>query len=93
MNGPISIPDDSILEWMKTLREGGFDDKEIDSILLNLNNEYLKNKGEKFSEEKVIEEFNKIVNSYYETYKKMPSGVNKDVILEMIREKFGLSKK
>ena len=63
-NEKVSIPDDSILEWMKTLREGGFDDKEIDSILLNLNNEYLKNKGEKFSEEKVIEEFNKIVNSY-----------------------------
>ncbi len=43
----ISIPDDEVVGWMQTLREGGFNDEEIDKILSHLNSEYARAIGEK----------------------------------------------
>lgn len=39
------IPDDDINGWIKTLREGGFSDKEIDDTLSRKNVEYAKGAG------------------------------------------------
>lgn len=36
----IKIPDDDLGSWIKVLREGGFDDEEIDNMLWPLNNHY-----------------------------------------------------
>ena len=40
MTEKITIPDDDMPGWMQTLREGGFSDAEIDSILSHLNSTY-----------------------------------------------------
>jgi len=36
----LRVPDEDIPGWMQTLREGGFTDAEIDTILSNLNQTY-----------------------------------------------------
>lgn len=36
----ISIPDEHMLDWMQTLRKGGFTNEEIDSIFSHLNTTY-----------------------------------------------------
>ncbi len=36
----ISIPNDDVPGWMQTLREGGFTDEEIDTMLVHLNPTY-----------------------------------------------------
>lgn len=37
---PVSIPDDDVPGWLETLREGGFSESEIDSIMSHLNETY-----------------------------------------------------
>jgi hypothetical protein len=44
----ISIPDEDVSNWMQTLREGGFTDKEIDSIIGPLNPTYAGLKREEY---------------------------------------------
>jgi hypothetical protein len=39
------LPDQDIPNWIKTLREGGFTDEELDSMLPRLNKEYSKASG------------------------------------------------
>jgi hypothetical protein len=36
----IRIPDEDMSGWMQTLREGGFNDQELDSIFVYLNKAY-----------------------------------------------------
>lgn len=36
----MSVPDDEVMPWMKTLRDNGFSDEEIDRMLTWLNAEY-----------------------------------------------------
>lgn len=43
-----SIPDDDVIGWIQTLREGGLSDAEIDSFLSNLNLTYRGLKKEEF---------------------------------------------
>lgn len=40
----LRIPDENVLEWMETLREGGFNDEEIDRFFSGLNVEYFRAK-------------------------------------------------
>lgn len=49
----MSIPDDEVLPWMKTLRENEFSDEEIDRILTWLNAEYAKIKIPELIEKEV----------------------------------------
>lgn len=51
------IPDADMSGWIESLREGGFDDKEIDEIFLQLNPAY---KEQKFSP-RMKEAFNEFV--------------------------------
>ena len=39
------IPDEDVPSWIKTLRDGGFSDEEIDVMLSRLNVEYAKGAG------------------------------------------------
>ncbi len=55
--GKIQIPDDDILGWLKTLREGGMTDKEIDDILIHLNKEYADQRLPRLVEE-ALQEYN-----------------------------------
>lgn len=46
----VRIPDEDMPGWIKTLREGGFTDEEMDLILTNLNPTYRKTKNPDFVE-------------------------------------------
>ena len=39
------IPDDDMIGWIQSLREGGLTDKEIDEMLSKLNKTYAEKKG------------------------------------------------
>lgn len=41
----VSIPDDDMVNWIKTLRTGGFSEEEIDSMMMRLNKSYFNLKG------------------------------------------------
>lgn len=59
MSGPIEkleIADEHIPDWMQTLREGGFTDDEIDSMLSRLNKTYATQKNREY----VNKELNKM---------------------------------
>ena len=47
-----SIPDEDVMGWMKTLRDGGFSDEEIDTILVYANKTYRQEKGGSVAERK-----------------------------------------
>lgn len=49
----VRIPDEDMPEWIKTLREGGFSDEEMDLILENLNPTYRKMKDPDFVEKEL----------------------------------------
>jgi len=54
------IPDEDMPEWIKSLRKGGLDDEEIDSVLKNLNLTYKKVKEPNFIEKELVE-----IKKYY----------------------------
>lgn len=60
----IRIPDEEVQEWMKTLREGGFTDEEMDFMLMRLNKTYAQVKG-KEDFERTLEELKKYVSTEY----------------------------
>lgn len=47
------IPDDDMVNWINTLREGGFTEEEIDEMMVYLNAEYAKAKGEEVVNKKI----------------------------------------
>ncbi|MBU2564252.1 hypothetical protein KKA23_01595 [Patescibacteria group bacterium] len=47
------IPDEDVDNWIKSLQDGGFSDKEIDLIVENLNVDYKKRKNPDFVEEEL----------------------------------------
>lgn len=49
----IKIPDDDMPGWINTLREGGFSDNEIDTILTNLNKTYANIKNNQYIEKEL----------------------------------------
>ena len=46
----IRIPDEDMRGWIETLYKGGFDEQEIDRILINLNKTYARMKGPQYIE-------------------------------------------
>ncbi|MEK7535752.1 MAG: hypothetical protein AAB590_01920 [Patescibacteria group bacterium] len=48
------IPDEDVVEWIRTLQEGGFSPQEIDIMMSNLNEEYLSQKFGKYINEEVL---------------------------------------
>lgn len=84
----MNIPDENIQNWMQVLREGGFDDKEIDSILMHLNPTFRKIKAP----ELIKKELENVVNNFRAKRKRE---MNKDEIeyfRKGIEERFGLNK-
>lgn len=63
----LRIPDEDIPGWLQVLREGGFDDKEIDSILVYLNKTYRDLRGGRVIEEE-IKEVEKYLQRKYKKY-------------------------
>jgi hypothetical protein len=55
-----SIPDSDMEGWISTLREAGFSDKELDSILSRLNRTYAEQKGKPHIEERIEEDLKEI---------------------------------
>ena len=53
------IPDEDVSGWMQALREGGFSDEEIDSMLEGLNQKYAEQK----LPEKIRESWDRIVKT------------------------------
>jgi hypothetical protein len=55
------IPDEDVINWIKTLREGGMNENEIDLILEANNLNYRKAKNHTFEKElqKILEKFEK----------------------------------
>ncbi len=49
----ISIPDDDVINWMKTLRKEGFSKEEIDTIMSHANVTYRKKLRPNFVEEEL----------------------------------------
>ena len=49
----LRIPDDDMPGWIQTLREGGFNDEEIDFIMSNLNKTYDRLKKNEFIEQEL----------------------------------------
>ncbi len=56
----LTIPDEDVPGWMQTLREGGFTDTEIDSILSNLNSTYSHEKRKGYIEAELLKMGNEI---------------------------------
>lgn len=63
----LRIPDEDMPGWLQVLREGGFDDKEIDSILVYLNKTYRGLMGEQVIKEE-IKEVEKYLQRKYKKY-------------------------
>lgn len=85
----IRIPDEDMPGWIQTLRETGFSDKEIDSILRNLNSTYAGLKKEEF----VVRELKKMEE---EVSKRRGSGFTEQERIEMkkgIESRFSSNKK
>jgi DNA-binding transcriptional MerR regulator len=49
----ISVPDEEVIDWMKTLQKEGFSSEEIDKIMSNLNATYRKKLRPNFVEEEL----------------------------------------
>jgi len=46
----VSVPDDAVQDWIKTLHEGGFTSEEIDTMMTHLNETYLTKRFSDFIE-------------------------------------------
>lgn len=84
----ISIPDDSMSEWMNVLREGGLSEDEIDAILLHLNKTYKELKAP-FIVEREIE---KIKEDLIKEYKYYLNDEQEQLIRRELEDKMGISK-
>lgn len=84
----LSIPDDDMAGWIKTLREGNFSQDEIDAILSHLNKPYRDQKFPK--EQRIEEELKKIEADLKDKYGKILNDEQKSYLRKSIgtREEF-----
>lgn len=79
----MSIPDDDMPGWIEALREGGFDQPEIDDILSYLNATYFEFKGAGL----VDKELQSTVDYIQRTYKRPVTPEQKEYLRKGIEER------
>ncbi len=88
----VHIPDEDMIEWIKTLHEAGFSEEEMDSMLSHLNLSYAEKKG--IDTDVVVEEELKKIEDYLlKRYNRPMTPARRDYFRKVIEGKIKNSKK
>lgn len=80
-----SIPDDDAVGWINTLREGGFTQSEIDSVMSHLNKTYRDQKYPK--EERIEAELKKTEEYLFKKYGQKMDNEKREYLRRSISER------